>query len=102
MADPFGKRSVTIAGTSVDYDDINDLAVDIEVGQSNLRMAHSLITDDVDKPTLDRIHTKAQAQRDRVEAYTAWLNEQRSAEKTAIAELRQALRDLPLYPFERQ
>ncbi|MEL7831328.1 hypothetical protein AAG604_04170 [Citromicrobium bathyomarinum] len=102
MADPFGKRSLMIAGKSLDYDDINDLAVDIEVGQSNLRMAHSLITDDVDKPTLDRIHTKAQAQRDRIKAYTAWLEEQRTAEKAAIAELRQALRDLPSSPFEGQ
>lgn len=102
MSDLYGKRILVIGGIEQVYDHIDDLGEEIEMCHSELRISHTLLTDDVDKPTIDRIYAKAQAQRDRIEAYTAWLEEQKSAETTAIAELRDALRNLPTSPFENE
>ena len=99
MDELYGKRILVIGGKEQVYDNIDDLGEEIEMCQSELHNSHILLTDDVDKPVIDRIFAKARAQRDRIDAYTAWLEEQKSAKYAEIAELRDALRNLPASPF---
>ncbi len=100
MSDPYGKRILLIGGIEQVYDDIEELGEEIDMCQAELHTSHTLLTDDVDMPTIDRIFAKAQAQRDRIEAYNAWLEEQNFAKTAEIAELRDALRNLPASPFK--
>ena len=100
MDDLYGKRILVIAGKEQVYDNIDDLGEEIEMYHSELRVSHTLLTDNVDRPTIEHVYNMFKAQGDRIEAYAAWLKEQEIAEAAAIAELRNALRELPISPFE--
>ena len=102
MSDLFGKRTLTINGMEQVYDHIDDLADDIEICQSELRKSHALLTDGVDDRTLNRILANASAQRDRIETYNSWAEEMLAARNADIADLREALQNLPSSPFEEE
>lgn len=100
MIDPSEKRTLDIGGMEQIYDDIDDLASDIDYRQSELRRYHANLGDEIDDQTLDTIRADALAQRDRIDAYNAWAAEILAARKSDIAGIREALRNLPPSPFE--
>ena len=100
MGDLYGKRILAIGGKEQVYDNIDDLGEEIEMYHSEIRVLHTLLTDNVDRSTIEHVFSMVKAQSDRIEAYAVWLKEQEVAEAATIAELRDALRELPISPFE--
>jgi len=100
MTDAFGKRSFLIGGIEQTFDNIDDLAGDIDLHMSSLRKLAEALGNRFSDQALEEVSSQAQAQVDRMDAYDTWSKEISSAEAQLIDDLLKALRDLPRSAFD--